>query len=70
LKVDKKPGTHYFAGGYVTFYTIKKELHYEIHEVTKEWSGMIRAGSVSDEQHLKDILAIKSVEQAVALKSL
>ena len=67
LGLKVKPSTKYFEHGYVKFYTVNKTLFFEIFQVTKEWSGSISAGSIQDEQHLKDLLAIKSVNEAVNL---
>lgn len=67
LGLKTKPATKYFEGGYVKFYTVNKTLFFEIHQVTKEYSGSISAGSIQDQKHLKDLLAIKSVNEAVNL---
>ena len=67
LGLKTKPATKYFEHGYVKFYTVNKNLFFEIHEVTKAWSGSISAGEVKDIQHLNNLLAIKTVQQAVDL---
>ena len=67
LGLKQKPETKYVAGGYISFSTSNKELHYEIHSVTKEFNGICLSRDVRDGDHLNHLLASKSVNEAVQL---
>ena len=68
LGLKTKPETKYFDHGYTSFSTVNKNLFYSI----TVWSldktlqtTIIKDKEVKDIIHLNDILAIKSVAQAV-----
>ncbi len=66
LGLHTKPATKYFAGGYVSFWTSNKELHYQIY-IWKENKNhsLLEEDIVRDQEHFKKLLAIKSVKEAV-----
>lgn len=61
----RKPQTHYFERGYVTFSVMRidQELHYETWKQNKESLSLLESGFVTDETHLNQPLSIKSVDE-------
>ena len=57
LKV--KPATKYFAGGYISFRTLNKELFFAIHAVGRAYEGEIIKGSVKSTEQLDQLMEIK-----------
>ena len=61
LKV--KPATKYFDGGYVRFFTVDKELFYEVFRVTKSTLSSLDGGRVLNKEHLDQLLGIKTITE-------
>lgn len=68
MKVDKKPSTHYFAGGYVSFKTTNHELSYTVTRMTKTGKATIDGGTVRDQGHLDLLLGVKSISEVLGLE--
>lgn len=65
-ELKTKPATKYFDGGYIRFYTVDKTLWYAIHRVTKTSNQSLSGGTVTNDVHLKQLLAIKNLSEAIA----
>lgn len=61
-ELKTKPATKYFEHGYVSFHTENKELFYKVYRVTKTNQALIEKGKIIDENHLKALLALKSID--------
>lgn len=68
MKIDKKPMTKYFDHGYIQFKTVSKTLRYQLVIFDQRKNPFLFSSwkDVKDEQHLKDLLAIKTVNEAIA----
>lgn len=65
LGLKTKPETKYFAGGYVSFSTSDGHLDYRIYRVTKTNQSILDAGSVLSKDQFDELMAIKTVSDAV-----
>lgn len=68
LGLKNKPETKYFSHGHISFSTVNKNLFYSITVWSLDksmQSKIVENKEVKDITHLNDILAIKSVAQAV-----
>ena len=68
LGLKTKPATKYFDGGYYKFKTVSKVLYYQIVIFDQRRNPFLFSdwNEVKDFQHLKDILATKSINEVVA----
>lgn len=67
LGLKTKPATKCFEHGYISFSTANKELFYQIWMQTKTRKGSLESGRVRDQEHLKQLLALKTLKEAVNL---
>lgn len=62
-ELKTKPATKYFDGGYVRFFTVDRELFYEVFSVTKTTLSSLDGGKVLNKEHLDQLLSIKSLKE-------
>jgi len=68
-ELKTKPATKYFDHGYFSFKTVNKELFYgtTIYDQRRNPFLFSEYKPVKDLQHLKDLLAIKTIDQLMGL---
>lgn len=65
-ELKTKPATKYFDGGYIRFFTVNKELSYQIWVwKDKTLLMMMVSGKVKDKDHLDYLMKIKTKAELI-----